>query len=63
MKLTGMVNVPIGDVVGVRLAGYWLNRDGYMKNTFDNSRIDDRDLYALRGTIRIEPTVEHARST
>ena len=56
MKLTGMVNVPIGDVVGIRLAGYWLNRDGYMKNTFDNSRIDDRDLYALRGTIRIQPT-------
>ncbi|MEA3066456.1 MAG: iron complex outerrane recepter protein, partial [Sphingomonadales bacterium] len=56
MKLTGMINVPVGDVVGIRLAGYWLNRDGYIRNTFDNSRIDDRDLYALRGTIRIQPT-------
>ena len=56
MKLTGMVNVPIGDVAGVRLAGYCLNRDGFMKNTFDNSRIDGRDLYALRGSIRIQPT-------
>jgi iron complex outermembrane recepter protein len=56
MKLTGMVNVPIGSIAGVRLAGYWLNRDGYIRNTFDNTRIDDRDLYALRGTIRIEPT-------
>jgi outer membrane receptor protein involved in Fe transport len=56
MKVTGMVNVPIGDVAGIRLAGYWLNRDGFMKNTFDNSRIDGRDLYALRGTIRIQPT-------
>jgi outer membrane receptor protein involved in Fe transport len=55
MKLTGMVNVPIGDVAGIRLAGYWLNRDGYMKNTFDDSRIDGRDLYALRGSIRIKP--------
>jgi outer membrane receptor protein involved in Fe transport len=56
MKLTGMINVPIGGIAGVRLAGYWLNRDGYIRNTFDGSRIDDRDLYALRGTIRIEPT-------
>ncbi len=56
MKVTGMVNVPVGDVIGIRLAGYYLNRDGYMKNTFDNSRIDGRDLYALRGSIRIQPT-------
>jgi iron complex outermembrane receptor protein len=56
MKVTGMVNVPIGDVAAIRLAGYFLNRDGFMKNTFDNSRIDGRDLYALRGSIRIQPT-------
>jgi outer membrane receptor protein involved in Fe transport len=56
MKLTGMINVPIGGIAGIRLAGYWLNRDGYIKNTFDNTRVDDRDLYALRGSIRIEPT-------
>jgi outer membrane receptor protein involved in Fe transport len=56
VKLTGMINVPIGGIAGIRLAGYWLNRDGYIRNTFDDSRVDDRDLYALRGTIRIEPT-------
>lgn len=56
MKVTGMVNVPIGDVAAVRLAGYYLKRDGFMNNTFDNSRIDGRDLYALRGSIRIKPT-------
>ncbi|HEX6375825.1 MAG TPA: TonB-dependent receptor [Allosphingosinicella sp.] len=56
MKLSGMVNVPIGSAVGVRVAGYWINRDGYIRNTFDNTRVDDRDLYAVRGTIRIEPT-------
>jgi outer membrane receptor protein involved in Fe transport len=55
IKLTGMINVPIGGIAGVRLAGYWLNRDGYIRNTFDDSRIDDRDLYAIRGSIRIEP--------
>jgi outer membrane receptor protein involved in Fe transport len=54
-KVTGMVNLPFGDVVGVRLAGYWLDRGGYMKNTFDNSRIDGRNLHALRASIRIQP--------
>lgn len=56
MKLTGMVNLPIADIIGIRVAGYWVNRDGYIRNTFDNSRIDDRDLYALRGSIRIQPS-------
>ncbi|HEX8238113.1 MAG TPA: TonB-dependent receptor plug domain-containing protein, partial [Allosphingosinicella sp.] len=55
-KLTGMVNIPIGDVAGFRLAGYWLDRGGYMKNTFDNSRIDGRNLHALRASLRIQPT-------
>ncbi len=56
IKVKGMVNVPIGDTIGVRVAGYYLNRDGYTENVFDDSRIDDRDLYAVRGTIRFEPT-------
>jgi iron complex outermembrane receptor protein len=56
VKLKGMVNAPIGDIAAVRLAGFYLNRDGYTKNLFDNSRIDDRDLYGFRGSIRIEPS-------
>ncbi|MFN3943821.1 MAG: TonB-dependent receptor [Allosphingosinicella sp.] len=55
-KVTGMVNVPVGDMLGVRLAGYWLDRDGYTLNLFDNTRIDDRNLYALRGTVRFQPS-------
>ncbi|HEX8307678.1 MAG TPA: TonB-dependent receptor [Allosphingosinicella sp.] len=54
-KLTGMINVPIGDIAAIRIAGYYLNRDGFMKNTFDDSRIDGRDLYAVRGSIRLQP--------
>jgi iron complex outermembrane recepter protein len=55
VKLKGMVNVPVADIAAVRLAGFYLNRDGYTKNLFDNSKIDDRDMYGLRGSIRIEP--------
>ncbi|WP_420606020.1 hypothetical protein [Novosphingopyxis sp.] len=30
--------------------------NGYIENPFDDSRIDDRDLYAVRGSLRFEPT-------
>jgi outer membrane receptor protein involved in Fe transport len=55
IKVKGMVNLPIGESIGVRLAGYYLNRDGYTTNLFDNSSIDGRDLYAIRGSLRFEP--------
>jgi outer membrane receptor protein involved in Fe transport len=56
LKAKGMVNLPIGDKLGVRVAGYYLKRDGYTKNVFDDSRVDDRDLYSIRGSLRFEPT-------
>ncbi|WP_120716429.1 TonB-dependent receptor [Tsuneonella amylolytica] len=56
IKAKGMVNLPLGNTMGVRLAGFYLNRDGYTLNTFDGSRIDDRDMYAVRGSFRWEPT-------
>lgn len=56
IKAKGMINVPIGDTLGVRLAGFYLNRDGYTKNLYDNSKIDGRDMYAVRGSLRWEPS-------
>lgn len=55
IKAKGMINLPIGDVLGVRIAGFYLNRDGYTRNLYDDSRIDDRDMYAVRGSLRFEP--------
>ena len=55
-KVKGFVNIPIGERVGVRVAGLYLKRDGYTRNLFDGSRVDDRDLYSIRGTLRIQPT-------
>lgn len=55
MRAEGMINVPLSDWAGIRVAGVYLNRDGYTRNLFDNSRIDDRDLYSIRGTLRLEP--------
>ena len=55
IKAKGMINVPLGDTIALRAAGFYLNRDGFTRNLYDNSRIDDRDMYAVRGSLRWEP--------
>ncbi|MGH6695627.1 TonB-dependent receptor [Sphingopyxis sp.] len=56
MKGKAMVNIPLGDTMAFRVAGIYLNRDGYTKNSFLDTRIDDRDLYSVRGSLRWEPS-------
>jgi len=56
MKGKAMINIPLGDTMAFRVAGIYLNRDGYTKNTFLDTRIDDRDLYSVRGSLRWEPS-------
>ncbi|WP_128893252.1 TonB-dependent receptor [Erythrobacter sp. HKB08] len=55
IKAKGMVNVPIGDTIGIRIAGFYLDRDGYTTNLFNGDDIDDREMYAIRGSLRFEP--------
>lgn len=55
-KIKGMLNVPIGDKVAVRLAGNYLERSGYATNAVTGRDIDGRELYGYRATILAEPT-------
>lgn len=55
-KFQGMLNVPIGDKIAVRVAGSTLERNGYAKNTVTGNDIDDRNLYGIRASIAAEPT-------
>ncbi len=57
VKFAGALNLPvISDLLAVRLAGTIIQRDGYTTNVFDGSDIDDRDIYAMRGSVRFVPT-------
>ena len=56
VRLRGMVNVPLSDTLAVRAAGFYLKRDGYTTNLFDNSKIDDRNMYGLRGSLTWQPS-------
>jgi outer membrane receptor protein involved in Fe transport len=56
-ELKGMVNIPlITDQLGLRLAGDWVKHDGYTDNIFNGDKIDDRDQYSFRGSLRWQPT-------
>lgn len=56
VKAKGMINLPISDTLGARVSGFYLKRDGYTTNIFDGKKMDDRDMYAVRGSVRWEPT-------
>lgn len=56
MRAKGHINLPLGENAAIRIAGTWLNRDGYTRNEYDGRRLDDRDLYAVRGSFRWQPT-------
>ncbi|MBV8594410.1 MAG: TonB-dependent receptor, partial [Caulobacteraceae bacterium] len=56
IKATGAVNIPLGDMFAVRLAGVRLVESGYGINTYLNQRVDGRDLGAARVTVSFKPS-------
>ncbi|WP_194744359.1 TonB-dependent receptor [Thermaurantiacus tibetensis] len=56
IRAEAMVNVPVGDTIGLRFAGNFLKRDGFTENIFTGNRIDGRDQFSIRGTLRWEPS-------
>ncbi len=56
MRASGMLNVPITDTLGVRLAGAWTRRDGFDYNSFTQQRVNGRDLWSTRASLAWEPS-------
>ena len=56
IKATGMFNLPLGDKVAVRVAGLYVKRDGFTENLYNNTKIDGRDSYSIRGTLHLAPS-------
>jgi len=51
-----MLNVPLGDTLGVRVAGAWTKRDGFDYNSFTQQRVNGRNLWSTRATVEWEPS-------
>jgi outer membrane receptor protein involved in Fe transport len=56
-KVRGMVNLPLyEDKLAIRAAGTLVKRDGFVTNTFNGHKVDDRDLYSTRVQVMFNPT-------
>ncbi len=56
VRVKGMVNIPLTQTLAVRAAGYYLKRDGYTTNLYDGKKLDDRDMYGIRGSLTWQPS-------
>lgn len=53
---SGMLNVPLGDTLALRLAGAFTERDGYGYNLTTQQDVDSRHLWSTRLSLAWEPT-------
>jgi iron complex outermembrane recepter protein len=55
-RLAGSVTGPISDTLAARLDGVWVQRDGFYRDTTNNTDVNDRNRYFVRGQLLFEPT-------
>jgi iron complex outermembrane recepter protein len=56
LRASGSVTGPISETVAARLDGVYVKRDGFMRDINNNTRINDRDRFFVRGQIAFEPS-------
>ena len=56
VRVKGAVNVPISESVRTRFAGMYHRRDGFIENIGTGNDIDNRNLFAVRGSLQIDLT-------
>ena len=56
LRLAGGLNVPLSDTVAARVDGVYVERDGFYRDPANDTRINDRDRYFVRGQLAFEPT-------
>jgi iron complex outermembrane recepter protein len=54
IKLKGAINIPLGSALSTRVAGFFLDRAGYATNLFSGTKVDDRHMFGLRSSTRLD---------
>jgi outer membrane receptor protein involved in Fe transport len=54
VRFGGAVDIPLGERVAVRLAGYSLDRAGYTENVSTGNDVDGRNQWGARGTVTFD---------
>ena len=56
IKIEGGVNAPLGDTIAARIDGVYFKRDGFYTDVTNDTDINNRDRYLVRGQLLFEPT-------
>jgi len=56
MRANAMINVPLSDTLGIRVAGAFTSRDGFDYNSFTKRRVNGRELWSTRVSAKWEPS-------
>ena len=58
VRLAGNVNVPLGETLAARVDGVYVKRDGFYNDPANNTDVNDRNRYFVRGQLAFEPTAD-----
>ena len=56
IRLGGSINVPFSDTIAARIDGVYVNRNGFYHDTTNNTDVNDRNRYFIRGQLLFQPT-------
>ncbi|QYU69701.1 TonB-dependent receptor [Leptolyngbya sp. 15MV] len=56
MRAGASITGPISDTIAARIDGIWVKRDGFYRDATNNTDVNDRDRYFVRGQLLFEPT-------
>ncbi|MFZ4688534.1 MAG: TonB-dependent receptor [Polymorphobacter sp.] len=54
--IRGSIDLPLNDIVQVKISGYYQDDDGYVQNTTTGERLNDSDLAGLRAAVQFKFT-------
>ena len=56
VRVAGNLNVPLSDNIAARVDGVYVRRDGFYNDPTNNTDVNDRNRYFIRGQLAFEPT-------
>ena len=57
-RLAGAINVPLTETIAARVDAVYVNRKGFYNDTTNNTDVNDRNRYFVRGQILYQPSAD-----
>lgn len=55
-RFSGNLNVPLGETIAARIDGVYVKRDGFYRDPANDTDVNDRNRYFVRGQLLFEPS-------